>query len=1263
MNQLNKKSINLAILLAALVLVLSTIAYAKPFTEAFRGGLLSINSFFTGQQYKAYAETIDFVFFALLFIAIYMMGARYAFKEVKRPEQVIVILLGLMTAFLLVLGGFSATLLLPYLPWLLYTLLFIFYWWLLKGINNKFWRFVLALLLTLLTIALLQGLFGSLTAPDSQGFFSSFGRSLSSLKFPEISGTPGIPPYLSDLFGTLPSTTTPSETPSTTGPVTPTETPKSPGPTPHEPSKGLPWWAWVLIGLAVLALLYSGYRFWPRRAPPTPGELTIGQEMDDIIRKKRESITKINITKDEKNRIVQAADKRQAFLNKLATEDIALLFTDPAKQRINQEGGAFKELLDTEVKLITELKDLKDVEINLYNKLEQWKTKVSPLDITPEAEFLKNLIGRKTTIRDIRNMGIAWLIALCYDFEKREIMLSKELQQLMQEYNVEELVKGKFVNVKSDQRKLGSYIGYETGIIKLLEQKIAEQIRKLEELKRKISSPASSPYGAPPYGRPPYGAPYGVPYGAPAYGTPSYGGAPRTGRMKVLMISFAHPSASNGISTVIHHLMPALSSLGVEVELLTKWYGEPFFFYPAGSSSMQQFNTIDEFLATKSVNEYSFIHAHAVTFAEQINPPDPATYWDKLLGYFKVPSAYTVHFLNRYNLMMGKWRKYQYDARKWVGDFLEPYILDRVNVIIQLNKSFTQITDEIYPGKDYSKKTVIIPNGVDFSGITLKIKPKSDEIDLLYLGRFDRNKGIYELCVAFGELYKKYPKLKLHIVGEGAPRGEYSDFEAETIKRILRRVKVPPDRFIIYGAKYGKEKEDIINNSDFVIVPSYTEIFCMVALEAISHKKPLIASTALGLKETFIDTGLAYPIDFGELRYTDPSDSQKHYKLRVKKIVEAVSYCVEHKDECERRAELAYQFLQTHSNIFDWKEIAARTKELYEYLIATGKVPKIEITIPKMSSPGGRPYTPPPPRTEPPRTPPHGPTPPSGTPPGPIELIISLEDPAKDSLGENENIKIKVSLNNYTIPPRGVRLSLFKILGRGEDPLGLYTDMKENSITVHFQASALGGGTHQIFAKILDLYPGATNPDLKSNIIAIRVISGRTARVGGDSGLYSRYAGQLQITSNRRGLSGDKINIKAVLDAIREIVAVFSTNPEFRVPPNGETNLLSRYITLIFHPDRLKDKTQEIVTLYNEIFKAFSKYFEHPTIIERGNDHINDIFNTIQLVDEIMKAIQNISDFAATQGINISDTLRFLGIKMRLLVQEYDDYVERRRTA
>lgn len=160
--KIKNKILTIALILAFLLVLLSNIAYAKPFTEGFEGVFIKINDFFEKEQYKAYAKTIDFIVFALLFTAIYMRGVKFAFKEVKKIEKVIAVVLGLTTAFLMVIGDFSIVALLPFVIWFLYFLLFVLIWWLLKGMKSKFWRFVLALVLTLLLLLLFQLLFSGI---------------------------------------------------------------------------------------------------------------------------------------------------------------------------------------------------------------------------------------------------------------------------------------------------------------------------------------------------------------------------------------------------------------------------------------------------------------------------------------------------------------------------------------------------------------------------------------------------------------------------------------------------------------------------------------------------------------------------------------------------------------------------------------------------------------------------------------------------------------------------------------------------------------------------------------------------------------------------------------------------------------------------------------------------------------------------------------------------------------------------------------------
>ncbi len=153
-----KKTGRTAFILLGTLLLSPSIVSAQTLADFFGSGLYGINSFLQQGASNSYIKTIDFVFFAMLFVSVYLIGAKYAFKELKRPEKAVAVLLGLMTAFLLVLAGISIGVLLPYVNWILYVMLFGLLYALLKGIKKKLLRFLLALLLTLGAIWLANAL-------------------------------------------------------------------------------------------------------------------------------------------------------------------------------------------------------------------------------------------------------------------------------------------------------------------------------------------------------------------------------------------------------------------------------------------------------------------------------------------------------------------------------------------------------------------------------------------------------------------------------------------------------------------------------------------------------------------------------------------------------------------------------------------------------------------------------------------------------------------------------------------------------------------------------------------------------------------------------------------------------------------------------------------------------------------------------------------------------------------------------------------------
>lgn len=150
------KSAKTIILMILSGILLSNIVHAQ-LSNGVGNYLERLNNFLETGEYENYSKVIDFIVFSLLFISIYMIGVRYAFRQLNKPEKLIAIVLGLMSALLLVAQGKSILSLTPLIALFLYFLLFTLIWWLLKGINNKLGRLVLALLLTLLVILLIEG--------------------------------------------------------------------------------------------------------------------------------------------------------------------------------------------------------------------------------------------------------------------------------------------------------------------------------------------------------------------------------------------------------------------------------------------------------------------------------------------------------------------------------------------------------------------------------------------------------------------------------------------------------------------------------------------------------------------------------------------------------------------------------------------------------------------------------------------------------------------------------------------------------------------------------------------------------------------------------------------------------------------------------------------------------------------------------------------------------------------------------------------------
>lgn len=433
--------------------------------------------------------------------------------------------------------------------------------------------------------------------------------------------------------------------------------------------------------------------------------------------------------------------------------------------------------------------------------------------------------------------------------------------------------------------------------------------------------------------------------------------------IRVLMISPSY-GISNGVAEVVKHLSRCLLENGVGVDVLAHWFGEPFYYYdnPLDTGTATATYGPEDwqgFLNSKPNDYYDIIHGHSFVDAQAHDWPDKKIPWKDITNHFRnAKTLFHVHSLDLHEAVASKWNQELANYHSWVGNTLQPIMFDSVDLIIQITRTFLDLAEEMYPKKNYKAKSVVIPNAIDLREVTIVPKPSSEEIVLLYVGRMERRKGMGELSVAFGQLSRRYPNLRLHFMG-GSDNKEYKkesvDWEIAIMKKLLLGSGIkqedishgdhPPEKYKVhfFGFQMGQAKEEVFNNADFVIIPSYFETFCLVGIEAIAYKKPLISSRGPALNEIYIESGLAYPIDVGETRYkgfdengslVNIADAQEFFDLRANKIVAAVSFCIEHRDACKARAEKAYEAVFTKlGEKFRWESIARVTRELYLSLL------------------------------------------------------------------------------------------------------------------------------------------------------------------------------------------------------------------------------------------------------------------------------------------------------------------------------------------
>ncbi len=189
------------------------------------------------------------------------------------------------------------------------------------------------------------------------------------------------------------------------------------------------------------------------------------------------------------------------------------------------------------------------------------------------------------------------------------------------------------------------------------------------------------------------------------------------------------------------------------------------------------------------------------------------------------------------------------------------YQVDRVT----LKKVDVVITPGKYLAKFLGRKFGLERVKVIYNGIDLKEWPiRQFDVDkfsnlpfnLLYLGRLSREKNIELLIKALGLLLKETENVRLRIAGTGR--------EHEYLKSFAKSSGLD-DYIEFVGFVTREEICELLSSSDILILPSRTEIFPNVLLEAMAVGVPVIASNVGAVNELIRDGRDGLLFDSGDV--------------------------------------------------------------------------------------------------------------------------------------------------------------------------------------------------------------------------------------------------------------------------------------------------------------------------------------------------------------------------------------------------------------
>lgn len=244
------------------------------------------------------------------------------------------------------------------------------------------------------------------------------------------------------------------------------------------------------------------------------------------------------------------------------------------------------------------------------------------------------------------------------------------------------------------------------------------------------------------------------------------------------------------------------------------------------------------------------------------------TIWDMNLASIIQSGQYrtAMYLVTSYALMLNSKPEWFADDNYYQNHVLkmieaEKWGLQNVDLVFSSTNAISNDMNLVYDMPEVFKNVVIQPFGINYGDSTDNYERSDDFIHILYVGRFEKRKGIEDLLSIIPNILINNDKVIFRLVGNNmlinAETGltywcEFSQ-KYEDEKWF--------DRIVLCGVVDDEQLEREYATSDFFVAPSRYESFGLIYLEAMKYGKACIGCVAGGIPEVVVDdkTGVLVP--------------------------------------------------------------------------------------------------------------------------------------------------------------------------------------------------------------------------------------------------------------------------------------------------------------------------------------------------------------------------------------------------------------------